>query len=81
MNHKEGDPGERHQTETEPDQGAPLCVGLQRLKATFGEGDAQHDHRRQEKHPEDNSRDRRRAPRSPEAGRQMRRDIGHRSSS
>ena len=78
---QEGDSGKRHQTETDPDQSAPLRVGLKRLKATFGQGDAQHDHRRQEKHPEDNSRDCRRAPRSPKAGRQMRRDIGHRSSS
>jgi hypothetical protein len=37
---QEGDPGERHQTETDPDQGAPLRVGLKRLKATFGQGDA-----------------------------------------
>src|SRR5215211_4005332 len=74
---QEGDPGKWHQAETEPDQAAPLRVGLKRKKATFGQGDAQHDHRRQEQHSEDYSRDRRRAP-TPEASDQARRRVsGH----
>jgi hypothetical protein len=49
-------------------ESTPLRIGSQRLQAVGREGNSQHRHRHQKQHPEDDPRDRRRPPASPESG-------------